>query len=128
MISTPCFFTILHVAICMPFQWLTGNNHKLAHQNWSAKSMGRAIDILPTACNDFIDDQRLIHYKSFMMNIYYPLMDELPEFKDYMDYQCEDRTSNYSVSSNTREVPLKKLIKGIFTFTDRDNKYSTNFL
>ena len=64
--------------------------------------MGCAIDILHTACNNLIDDPRLIHDKSFMMHIYDPLMDELPEFKYYMDYQCKDLTSHYAVSSKTR--------------------------
>ena len=73
--------------------------------------MGRAIDILHTACNDLIDDPRLIHGNSFMMHIYDPLMDELPEFKYYMDYQCEYLTSNYAISSNTGDVPLKNIIK-----------------
>ena len=47
--------------------------------------MGRAIDILHTAYNDLIYDPRLIHDKSFTMNIYDPIIDELPDFKDYMD-------------------------------------------
>ena len=55
-------------------------------------------------------------------------MDELTEFKDYMDYQWEDWTSHYAASSKTREVPLKKLIKELFTLTDRDNQDSTNVL
>ena len=63
-----------------------------------------------------------------MMNIYDPRMDGLPELKDYMDYQCEYRTSHYAESSKTREVPLKKLIKEIFTLTDRDNQDITNVL
>ena len=40
--------------------------------------MGCSIDILHTACNNLIDDPRLIHDKSFMMHVYDPLMDELP--------------------------------------------------
>ena len=90
--------------------------------------MGCAIDILHTAYNDLIDDPRLIHDKSFMIHIYDPLMDELPEFKDYMDYQCEYRTSHYAASSKTREVTFKKLIKELFTLTYRDNQDSTNVL
>ena len=74
------------MAICMPFGWLTGNTYKLAHRNWSARSIGRAVDILHTDCNGLIDDPRLINENSFKMNIYEPLIDELPEFKDYMDY------------------------------------------
>ena len=63
-----------------------------------------------------------------MMHIYDPLLDELPEFKTYMDYQCKDRTYYYSVSSNTKEVPLNKLVKEIFTPTKSDNQDSTNVL
>ena len=88
MIANYRFFAIFHVEICMPFWCLTGNTHKLAHINWSARSMGSEIDILHTACNDLIDDPILIHDNSFVMHRYDPLMDELPEFKDYMDYQC----------------------------------------
>ena len=47
--------------------------------------MGSAIDILHTAWNDLIYDPRLIHDKSFMIHIYDSLMDELPEFKYYID-------------------------------------------
>ena len=61
MIAIYRFFTIIHVGTCMQFRWLTGNTHKLAHQNWSARSMGSAIDILHTACNKLIDDPRPIH-------------------------------------------------------------------
>ena len=57
--------------------------------------MVRVLDILHTACNDLIDEPRIIHAKSFMIYIYDPIMDELPEFKDYMNYQCEDRTYHY---------------------------------
>ena len=60
--------------------------------------MGRAIDILHTACNELIDEPILINEKSFMMHIYDPLMDEMPDFKDYMDYQCKYRTSHYATS------------------------------
>ena len=61
-IDTSRFFAILHVLIFMPFRWLAGNTHKLAHLNWSSRSMVRAIDILHTACNVLIDGPRLIHY------------------------------------------------------------------
>ena len=84
--------------------------------------MGCAIDILHTTCNDLIDEPRLIHDAY----IYDPLMDDMPEFKDYMDNQYEHRTSHYAVTSKTREVPLKKLIKELFTPTDRDNQDITN--
>ena len=90
--------------------------------------MGYAIDILHTAYNNLVDEPRFIHYKSFMMHIYDPLMGELPEFEDYMYYHCKYRTSHYAASSKTRELLLKKFIKELFTPTDRGNQYSTNVL
>ena len=94
------------------------------HQLYPATSM----DILHTACNDIIDEPRLIHVKSFMMHIYYPLMDELPEFKYYMDYQCEGQTSHYAASSKTREVFLKKLMKEQTVTTKTALMYLKNLL
>ena len=87
-----------------------------------------AILHLHTAYNNRIDDPILIHDKWFMMHIYDPVMDDLTEFKDYMDYQFEDQTSHYAESSKTREVPLKKLDKELSTPTYPDNQDSTNFL
>ena len=90
--------------------------------------LSTSMAILHTAFNDLIYEPRLINDKLFMMHIYNPLMDEIPEFKDYMDYQCKDITSHYSASSKTREVPLKKLIKELFTPIYHDNQDSTNIL
>ena len=84
--------------------------------------------ILHTAYNNLIGDPRLIHDKSFIMYIYDPLIDELPKFKYYMDYQCEDWTSHYGASSKTWKVLLKNLIKELFTSTERDNQDIPNVI
>ena len=46
MIENSCFFSILHISICLPFRWLAGHTYKLAHHNWGPRSMGRAIDLI----------------------------------------------------------------------------------
>ena len=61
-IANSRFFAILHVATWIPFRWLTCNTYKIAHRNWSVRSMGRVIDILHTDWNYLIDDPRFIHY------------------------------------------------------------------
>ena len=63
-------FAILNGAVCMHVRWLAGNNHKLAHHNWGARSVGRVFDILHTAMNNILDDITLVHYKSTMMFIF----------------------------------------------------------
>ena len=55
-------------------------------------------------------------------------MDELSDFKYYMDYQWKYWTYHYVTSSKIREGPLKKIIKELFTPKDRDNQDTPNFL
>ena len=42
--------SIVHVAIVLPMRWLAGNTHKLGHRKWGERSMGRAYDLLYSAC------------------------------------------------------------------------------
>ena len=43
MIAASRFFSIIHVSIVIPFQWLSGNTHKLSEYNWGARSMVGAV-------------------------------------------------------------------------------------
>ena len=43
MVASSRFFSILQLAICLPFRWLTRETHVLAYRNWGARSMGRAV-------------------------------------------------------------------------------------
>lgn len=45
---------ILHYTVCMPMRWLSGNTHFLGRCgfDWSARSMGKAIDALEAAMID----------------------------------------------------------------------------
>ena len=123
------FFAILHLAICMPFRWLTGKTHQLGHRNWGARSMGRAIDIIHTACKDIIEDTGLIHDESFMMHIFDQLRQELPEFDEYLDYMFETKSlDNVQSNAEQKQVINKRLIKELFAPSDRDNQDSTKML
>ena len=123
------FFAILHLAICMPFRWLTGKTHQLGHRNWGARSMGRAIDIIHTACKDIIEDTGLIHDESFMMHIFDQLRQELPEFDEYLDYMFETKSlDNVQSNAEQKQVINKRLIKELFTPSDRDNQDSNKML
>ena len=78
------FLHILHIAICLLFRWLAGNTHKLGHHNWGARSMGRAIDFIHSACKEIVNDVPLIHDESFMFHIFDELREKLPEFDEYV--------------------------------------------
>ena len=51
MIALCRVMAILHFNICMPMRWLAGNTHTIgqAGYDWSARSMGKAIDALEDA-------------------------------------------------------------------------------
>ena len=95
MVASSRFFSILHLAICLPFRWLTGNTHKLAHRNWGARSMGRAVDLIHSACKDIVNDVTLIHDKSYMLHIFDEFLVELPKFKAYLEYEFESKKSDF---------------------------------
>lgn len=128
MIASSRFFAILDLAICLPFRWLTGNTHKLAHRDWGARSMGRAIDLIHHACQDIIDDNTLIHNESYMLHIFDEFLEELPEFQAHMEYTFKNKMSDYVVASKTKAVPIKDLIKELFSPTNLDNQDSTEML
>ena len=128
MIATSRFFAILHVAVCIPFRWLAGKTHELAHRQWGARSMGRVFDIMHTAFNDILDDLDLIHNKQFMMGMFEELAEELPEFKDYLTHQFENKQSEFIAKSGTKSTTWKMLIEELFSPQDEDNKNSTHML
>jgi hypothetical protein len=51
MVSLCRVMAILHFKVCMPMRWLAGNTHALGQTgyDWSARSMGKAIDALHDA-------------------------------------------------------------------------------
>ena len=130
MIAVSRFFSIIHVAISMPFRWLAGNTHKpyMREYKWGPRSMGRAIDIIHSACKDILEDMSLIHDELYMMHIFDGITVEIKEFKDYLTSEFETKTSYYVKKSKSKAVPLKMLIKELFSPRDRDNKDSTPML
>ena len=65
---------ILHYSISMPFRWLVANSHKLAEEyNWSARSMGRAIDIIYDSMLIIQEDGSKFLEKDYILNIFQPL-------------------------------------------------------
>ena len=57
--------------------------------------MGRAVDMIHSACKDIIDNFTLIHNDLYMLHIFDKLRDDLPEFKAFLE------------ESKEKAVPLK---------------------
>ena len=94
---------IMYLAVIVRMRWLAGNTHKLAHRKWAERSMGKVIDMLHSAFIKIQDEPPLLLDFEYIMHIFEPLYDELPEFKDYMDYFKEEQEGNVICSSNQSE-------------------------
>ena len=128
MISSSRFFSILQLAICLPFQWLTGKTHVLAHRKWGVRSMGHAVDMIHSVCKYIIDNVTLIHNDLYMLHIFDELRDELPEFKALLEYEFQNKKSAYVEESKENAVPLKEIVKELLSPENLDNQDSTDTL
>ena len=63
---------MLRFKICMPMHWLAGNSHALGQTgyDWSARSMGKAIDALHDALIDFEQDGSLCLNEEFINQLF----------------------------------------------------------
>ncbi len=94
MISQLRIASIVFMAVVVPMHWLAGKMHKLAHHNWSERSMGRAVDLMYNAFVEVESDGELMLNEDFIMGIFSPLYEELPEFNGYLEYFFEEKESN----------------------------------
>ena len=89
---------------------------------------GTSYDLIYQACQDIVDDVTLIYDKSYMLHIFDEFLEELPEFKAFIEYESENKMSDFVVASSTKAVPLKELVKELFSSTNLDNQDSTEIL
>ena len=92
MIALSRVFAILHFSICMPMRFLAGNSHSIGASGyqWSALSMGKAVDALETAMIAVHDDCTKFLDEKFMNSIFSEISEDrgplepLVEFMEYM--------------------------------------------
>ena len=90
--------------------------------------MGRAVERIHSACKDIIDNMMLIHNDFYMLHIFDELRDELPEFKAFLEYEFENKKSACVEERNEKAVPLKELVKELFSPENLENQDSTDTL
>ena len=120
---------IMYLAVVVPMRWLAGNTHQLAHRKWGERSMGRAIDMLHSAFIKIQDAPSLFLDFEYVMHIFESLYDELPEFKDYMDYFKEEREGNVICLCNQSErvLVIDEAMSELFWPTKACNRETTEF-
>ena len=86
--------SVFFLAIIVPTRWLAANTHKLSHRNWGESSMGKVIDILYQTMLEIVQDGTKGMDEDYIMNIFKPIEEELPEFKAHLDWYFEAKESN----------------------------------
>ena len=81
--------------------------------------------MIHSSCKDIIDNVTLIHKDLYMLHIFDELRDELPEFKAFLEYEYENKKSAYVEEIKEKAVPLKDLVKELFSPENLDNQYRT---
>jgi len=90
MIALSCLLSILHIAICLPFHWLTGKTHKLKQYNdWGPMSMSRVIDTLHDKMSQLSTSPQLVEDENFMMNIFSEYLGKIIPFREYREVTFE---------------------------------------
>ncbi len=120
--------SIVFMAVVVPMHWLAGKTHELAHCNWSERSMGRAVDQMYNAFVQVESDGEKMLDEDFIMNIFSPLYEELPELEEYLIYFFEEKESNivgsYSRSDRVLAIDLAKC--EVFYPTQRENQQTND--
>ena len=72
MVALARVMAIIHYKIAMPMRWLAGNTHHMpaVGYDWSARSMGKAIDALHDAMVDLAEDGNKFLDEDFINNIF----------------------------------------------------------
>jgi hypothetical protein len=68
--------------------------------------MGRAVDLMYNAFVEVESDGELMLNEDFIMGIFLPLYDELPEFNGYLEYFFEEKESNVIGSCSQEDCVL----------------------
>ena len=104
--------SILHFKICMPMRWLASNTHWLGQTgyDWSARSMGKAIDALHDAMVVIESDGSMFLNENFMNSIFSQIhkkedgtLGPLPPLVDAMNYTFEEKQTPAVDGSKVRE-------------------------
>ena len=112
---------ILHYTVCMPMRWLSGNTHFLGRCgfDWSARSMGKAIDALEAAMIDIDSDGSLYLNEEWMRKIFSNIYTDeygnegpLAPLEDAMKYQFEHKLT--PAVDGSKVLPHDQLMAELF--------------
>ena len=126
---------ILHFKVCMPMRWLAGNTHTIGQvgYDWSARSMGKAIDALYEAMVEVEKDGSKFLDEDFMSDIFGKIYTDdqgndvpLEPLVDAMKYQFEEKQTN--TLDGSKVLPFDILNAELFYPDRKENKATTELV
>ena len=119
---------IFFMSIIVPMRWLSGNTHLLEHRQWGEKHMAKSIDLVYEAFLKIERNPKLFLKEDFMMNIFKPLYEQLPELEDYMSWYFEEKNNLVSgtTTTNERKKGMKLAREEFFYPTKIQNRESND--
>ena len=84
---------IFFMSILLPMRWLAGNTHLLEHREWGEKHFSIVLDLTYDAFQEIEEDPSKFMDEDFMMNIYKPLYEQLPELEDHLLWYFEEKNN-----------------------------------
>ena len=108
-------------------RWLAVNTHKLAEYGWGEHSMGKAIALLHDAFVEIQSDGLLLLEQDFIVNIFSPLYNEIPPFKQSLDYHFEGKQGNVIGSNNEHDpvLAIDEAVAELFYPQKMENRQTT---
>ena len=119
--------SIFFIAIIVPMRWLAGNTHTLSHRKWGERSMPRSLDLAYQAFIAIQADGDKFLDEEFMMNIFQPLYQDVPELEEYLTYYFEEKESN-PVGTSAKEdrvLAIDGAVAELFYPSRMENRQST---
>ena len=93
MVSLLRVLSILHIYLCLPLRWLSGNYGDLGKYSFGVVDIPKAVDLMDKAFAEITKDGNLMLDDDFKMNIIEPLAKKIKPFKEYLNYMFEERQS-----------------------------------
>ena len=112
--------SILHIAVCMPLRWLSGNCQDLAEHDFGVADMAWTVDLMEKAFTRVANNGELLLDEDFMMNIFKDISDKVPPFKEYLLFMFTEKRSNplCSRSKDDKVLPYD-LLRAMMFFPTR---------
>jgi hypothetical protein len=116
------------MSVIVPMRWLAGNTHLLEHRQWGEKHMAKSIDLVYEAFLKIQRNNKLFLKEDFMMNIFKPLYEQVPELEEYMSWYFEEKNNLVSgiTTTNKRKKGMKLAQEEFFYPTKIQNRESND--